>query len=121
MKYLLLLSALILVGCYQPERNCTHFKTGTFEFETLIGTEILKTTFVRNDSLEIDYFRGAADTSAVRWLNDCEFIVKHVNPKNMAENKAMHMKILTTDGDQYLFEYNMNCKKRTTLFKNTQK
>jgi hypothetical protein len=25
----------------------------------------------------------------------------------MAEKKALHMKILTTDGDQYLFEYNI--------------
>ncbi|EDM44580.1 hypothetical protein SCB49_13450 [unidentified eubacterium SCB49] len=107
MKFILLLSALFLVGCYQPERNCTDFKTGTFEFETLVGTEILKTTFVRNDSIEIDYFEGKADTSSLRWLNDCEFIVKHLNPKSMAQKKAMHMKILTTDGDTYVFEYNI--------------
>lgn len=107
MKFLYLLFALVLAGCYQPERNCTHFKTGTFEFETLVGTEVLKTTFVRNDTLEIDYFKGKADTSSIRWLNDCEFIVKHLNPKSMAEKKAMHMKILTTDGDNYLFEYNI--------------
>jgi hypothetical protein len=107
MKLLLLLSVLLLVSCYQPERNCAHFKTGTFEFETLVGTEILKTTFVRNDSIEIDYFRGKADTSSIRWLNDCEFIVKHLNPKNIGEKKTMHMKILTTDNDTYLFEYNI--------------
>lgn len=112
MKYILLLSTFTLISCYQPERDCTNFKTGTFEFETLVGTELLKTTFVRNDSIEIDYFRGVADTSSVRWLNDCEFIVKHVNPKNMAEKKAMHMKILTTDGDQYLFEYSVVGEKR---------
>lgn len=107
MKFILLLFSFTLLSCYQPERNCSKFKTGTFEFETLVGTEILKTTFVRTDSLEIDYFEGKADTSSIRWLNDCEFIVKHLNPKNMAEKKAMHMKILTTDGDQYLFEYNI--------------
>ena len=107
MKYFILLSVLLLASCYQPERNCTNFKTGTFEFETLIGTEITKTTFVRTDSTEIDYFRGKVDTSSVRWLNNCEFIVKHLSPKNMAEKKAIHMKILTTEGDQYLFEYNI--------------
>jgi hypothetical protein len=107
MKFIYVFFSFILLSCYQPERNCTNFKTGTFEFETLIGTEVVKTTFVRTDSLEIDYFRGKADTSSVRWLNDCEFIVKHTNPKNMAEKKALHMKILTTDGDQYLFEYNI--------------
>jgi hypothetical protein len=107
MKFIYVFFSFLLLSCYQPERNCTNFKTGTFEFETLIGTEVVKTTFVRNDSLEIDFYRGKADTSSVRWLNDCEFIVKHVNPKNMAEKKALHMKILTTDGDQYLFEYNI--------------
>lgn len=107
MKFFYSLIFLCLLSCYQPERDCSNFKTGTFEFETLIGTEIVKTTFVRSDSTEIDYFKGKADTSAIRWLNDCEFIVKHINPKNMAEKKAMHMKILTTDGDEYLFEYNI--------------
>ena len=84
-----------------------NFKTGTFEFEALVGTEVLTTTFVRTDSIEIDYFRGKADTSSVRWINDCEYIVKKLNPKNRAEEKAIHMKILSTQQDQYQFEYNV--------------
>ena len=107
MKIILLLSSILFASCYQPERNCDQFKTGTFEFETLIGTEIVKTTFVRNDFIEIDYFRGKTDTSSVRWLNNCEFIVKQIKPKNMAEKKAIHMKILTTKGNKYTFEYNI--------------
>ncbi len=95
----------LLTACYSTERNCADFKTGTFTFETLIGTEIETTTFVRNDSIEIDYFRGKADTSAIRWVNDCEYIVKKVNPKNMAEKKAVHIKILNTDKNSYTFEY----------------
>jgi hypothetical protein len=102
-----LLIATALLGCYQPERNCANFKTGTFQFETLVGTEVLSTRFVRNDSIEIDYFRGKVDTSTVRWINDCEYIVKKRNPKNRAEEKAIHMKILTTQGDSYTFEYNV--------------
>lgn len=98
---------LLFISCYTPERNCKNFKTGTFEFEAMIGTEILKTTFVRNDSIEIDYFEGKADTSSIRWINDCEYIVKKLNPKNMAEEKAIHMKILTTDKYTYAFEYNI--------------
>ena len=98
---------LSLISCYEVERNCAAFKTGTFEFEALVGTELTKTTFVRNDSIEIDYFRGKADTSYVRWLNDCEYIVIKKNPKNQAEKRAIHMKILTTDRDTYIFEYNL--------------
>lgn len=84
-----------------------NFKTGTFEFESLIGTEVVKTTFTRNDSLEIDYFRGKTDTSSIRWINDCEYIVKNLHPKNMAEEKAIHIKILRTEGTIYMFEYNI--------------
>lgn len=94
-------------SCYNVERNCIDFKTGTFEFEAVIGTEVLTTTFIRNDSIEIDYFRGKADTSSIRWINDCEYIVKKLNPKNRAEEKAIHMKILTTKTNEYLFEYNV--------------
>ena len=96
-----------VASCYDVERDCKSFQTGTFEFEALVGTEVSKTTFVRNDSIEIDYFRGKADTSTIRWINDCEYIVTKKNPKNQAERKAIHMKILTTDGDSYVFEYNV--------------
>ncbi len=98
---------LTLISCYQPERNCKKFKNGTFEFKALVGTQLETTTFMRNDSIEIDYYQGKADTSSIRWINDCEYIVKKINPKNRAEEKAIHMKILTTDGDEYTFEYNI--------------
>ena len=92
-------------SCYNIERNCNDFHTGTFEFEALIDGELAKTTFIRNDSIEIDFYQGKSDTSSIRWINDCEYIVKKINPKNMAEQKALHMKILTTDGNTYMFEY----------------
>ena len=108
MRFLLsLLVSFYLISRYQPERNCTHFKVGTFEYKALVGTEILTTTFMRNDTIEIDYFKGKADTSSIRWINDCEYIVKKINPKRMAEEKAIHMKILTTNGEEYIFEYNI--------------
>lgn len=107
MQKFLLLTCLVLsiVSCYQPERNCKDFKTGTFEFESYLNGELVKTRFVRNDTVEIDYFRGQADTSSIRWINDCEYLVKNKNPKNRAEEKAIHMKILTTKNNTYTFEY----------------
>lgn len=92
-------------SCYEQERNCKDFKQGVFEFETLVGTEILKTTFKRNDSIEIDFFEGKADTSSIRWINDCEYIVRKLHPINMAEEKAIHIKILSTNKNSYTFEY----------------
>ena len=103
----LLLLSISLSSCYNAERNCIDFKTGSFEFKALVGTELLTTTFLRSDSLEIDYFRGKADTSIIRWINDCEYIAKKLNPKNRAEEKAIHMKILTTKENEYIFEYNI--------------
>ena len=103
--YLVLL--LLCAACYQPERDCASFRTGTFTFEAVLGTQVETTTFIRNDTMEVDYFRGKADTASIRWINDCEYIVKKLHPKNMAEEKAIHMKILTTQGNTYTFEYNI--------------
>ncbi|WP_026916114.1 hypothetical protein [Christiangramia portivictoriae] len=108
MKRIIAISAvlsLMLSSCFEAKRNCADFRTGTFEFETYINGELQKSTFVRNDSLEIEFFQGRTDTSSVRWINPCEYILKNTNPKNMAEQKPIHMKILTTSEDRYTFEY----------------
>lgn len=110
MKYsfpILISLCTIFISCEIPERNCTDFKTGTFSFETLLDGQLVETTFMRNDTLEVDYFQGKIDSSSVRWINDCEYIVKKINPKRMSEEKAIHMKILTTEGDFYTFEYSL--------------
>lgn len=95
----------IFTSCFEPERNCSDFKTGTFEYETYLNGELATSTFKRNDSIEIDEFQGKSDTSSVRWINDCEYILKNLNPKSMAEEKPIHIKILTTNKDGYTFEY----------------
>lgn len=76
-------------------------------FETYLNGEIVKTTFTRNDSIEIDYFQGNTDTSSVRWINDCEYILTNLYPKNKAEEKPIHIKILTTDKNSYTFEFSV--------------
>lgn len=97
----------LLNSCYSPERECAKFKTGTFEFETYLNGELVTSTFTRTDSIEIDRFRDRVDTSSVRWINDCEYIVKNLNPKNRAEQQPLHIKILTTGNDSYTFEYGL--------------
>lgn len=96
---------ILLASCYQPERNCKDYKTGTFSFTTEIEGEEKTTTFVRNEGIQIEYFEGKSDTSSIRWLNDCEYIVKNLNPRSKAEEKSIHMKILSTDENSYTFEY----------------
>lgn len=96
---------ILVASCYQPERDCKAFRTGKFSFSTTIDGEEETTTFVRNEEQEIDYFEGKADTSSVRWINDCEYVLKKVNPKNKAEEKSVHIKVLSTTDDSYTFEY----------------
>ncbi len=103
----LLLIILVFSACYQPERKCDDFKTGTFEFESYLDGELVKTRFVRNDTMEIDFFRGETDTSSIRWINNCEYVIKNRNPKNRSEEKPIHIKILTTKDNTYTFEYGL--------------
>lgn len=106
MRFLYLIGiVLFFTGCYQIERNCSDFKTGRYEFEALVGTDVFHTTIIRNDSIEIDFYEGKSDTASIRWINDCEYILKNINPKNQAEKKAIHIKILETSGNEYTFEF----------------
>lgn len=109
--YFSVLALFLLTGCYEIERNCSDFKTGTFEFKyTVDGIE--KTgKFVRTETLNINYYEGKVDSSSVRWINDCEFILKTLNPKRMAEKDDIHMKILSTTPNSYTFEYKLAVKK----------
>jgi hypothetical protein len=57
--------------------------------------------------MEVDYFRGKSDTSSVRWINNCEYVLRNKHPKNRSEEKPIHIKILTTKGNTYTFEYGL--------------
>lgn len=106
---IVVLSALLLLltGCFSPDRNCKEFQTGTFSFTSIVLGDTLTTKFIRTDSIEVDYYLNRVDSSSVRWLNDCECIVKKMRPLSFQESKAVHMKILTTKNNTYTFEYNL--------------
>jgi hypothetical protein len=85
--------------------NTTSFNVGKFKFEYKVNG-IKKTTFFeRNDSIEIETFEGKTDTSKIRWINDGEYILQKLNPKNSLEKKAISMKIVTTSKNSYTFEF----------------
>ncbi len=107
MKYGLSLIVVLLVSCYTPERNCKDFKVGTFKYEALVNNKLEKTLFIRNDSLQIEIYKGKTDTSKIRWVNDCEFILTPVNPESILDQYQLHMKILSTTENTYQFEYNI--------------
>lgn len=105
-RFIFYISLLLsLASCYHQERNCNEFKTGKFQFELEIEGKKETSIFERNDSIQIETFRGTKDTSSVRWINDCEFVLQKLRPKNREEKKAIHMKILSTNKEGYTFEY----------------
>ena len=89
----------------QVECNPKDFKTGTFEFIKEIKGKKQKSTFQRTDKFQIETYQGKTDTAVVRWVNDYEFILKKIHPKNKEDEKAISMRILSTKGKTYTFEY----------------
>lgn len=106
-KIIFLLPLLLLMSCYDAERNCKDFKTGKFKFEYKVNGVKKTTFFERNDSIEIETYEGKTDTASIRWVNDCEYVLQKIHPKNRAEKKAIGMKILTTSKNSYTFEFGM--------------
>lgn len=106
-KIYYLLPLLLLISCYNVDRKCSDFKTGKFKFEYEVNCVKKTTVFERNDSIEIETFEGKTDTATIRWVNDCEYVIQKKHPKNMAEEKAIQMKILTTTANSYTFEFGM--------------
>ncbi|WP_310557333.1 DNA topoisomerase IV [Flavobacterium sp.] len=104
-KIIILPLLLLLLSCYNQERNCRDFKTGKFSFTQKIDSIAVTSTFERTETLQIERFEGKTDSATVRWINDCEFVLQKINPKNREERKAISMKILTTNEKTYTFEY----------------
>ena len=105
MRVFILLLLLSLTSCYETSRNCNDYKTGDFYSEVNINGELFKSTFKRTKDLQIEVYNNHTDSAKVRWVNDCEVIFKTINPKNMAEQKDIHLKILTTTDSSYTYEY----------------
>ncbi len=106
MKKLLLCPIfLLLFSCYDAPRDCRDFKTGTYLSEITINGVKHQTTSIRTDSIVIETYKGKTDTASIRWVNDCEYILRKLHPKNMAEQKAISIRILTTSKNSYTFEF----------------
>ena len=97
----------LLAACYSPERDCQRFHEGTFRFTAELDGQPQTTVFTRAKDLEVSEFRGKTDSASVRWINACEYILTNLNPESRAEEKPIHIKILSTTENSYTFEYKM--------------
>ncbi len=93
------------MSCYNVERNCVDFKTGVFEFSTEVNDSLVTSTFTRTNEFEIELFNGIEDSSAIKWVNDCEFLLTKLNARTNQERRPVRIKILRTYGDKYDFEF----------------
>jgi len=99
--------SVFLVSCYTPQRDCQSFHEGTFRFTAEIDGQPQTTTFTRKGELEISEFSGQVDSASVRWIIECEYILTNLNPATRAEEKPIHLKILSTTENSYTFEYKL--------------
>jgi hypothetical protein len=95
----------VLTSCYSDERKCQDFRTGSFVWEQEAGGKLLRTAFVRTESLQIETFEKEVDSARVEWINDCEWRLLPINPKKNADSRAYLFKILNTTEDSYTFEF----------------
>ena len=98
---------LMFISCYTAERDCLSFHEGVFKFETIVNNQLESSRFIRNDSIEIEYYKGEVDSATIRWVNDCECILTKINPENNQEKRPIRMRILTTKKNSYTFEYSL--------------
>ncbi|MGO4921153.1 hypothetical protein [Maribacter spongiicola] len=90
----------ILCSCYQPERDCEKYKTGSFRFTYEIGDTLKEGKFIRTEDYSVDYYENKIDSATVRWFNDCEFVLQDIRSKN-----AIQYKIISTTDSSYTFQY----------------
>ena len=104
-NFFLVFFSVLFFSCVLPEKNCSQFKIGEFNFESKTESGIYSSRSVRNDSIEIEFFGSSIDTSKITWVSECEYILRKLRPKTLSEEKAISVKIINTSEKGYLFEY----------------
>ncbi|MDA9602560.1 DNA topoisomerase IV [Flavobacteriaceae bacterium] len=104
---LIFIILVLFISCYSLERDCKTFQQGEFKFTQIINGEIKSSYFTRDSIFEVELFEGKIDTSSIRWVNDCECILTKLNPNNNQEKRPIQIRIISTKGDRYTFEYSL--------------
>tara|TARA_R110000765_G_scaffold369129_1_gene459339 strand:+ start:2391 stop:2768 length:378 start_codon:yes stop_codon:yes gene_type:complete len=97
---ILIITCLLFSSCYQPERDCEKYKTGSFKFTYELGDIVKEGKFTRDEKYSVDYYENKIDSATVRWFNDCEFVLQDIHSKT-----AIHYKIISTTDSSYTFQY----------------
>ena len=119
MKYIFILITIsLLFSCNQENIDADRFKTGTFEIPE--GNNYKKTTIIRKDSLQIEFYNNRIDTLKIIWKNNFSYTLLMVNPKTSLDKDPIYVNITNVTNNDYDFEARIgfsNFTQKGTIFK----
>lgn len=120
MRYLTIFFCLLLLGsCLQNKTmKIDELKTGSFK--TVLEDGDITSTAIRNDSLQIETYKGVKDTFMIKWLDQFEYVLVKQNPKSLLDSTPFHVKITSLEGKSYEFRAyykGSNFKQKGTAYK----
>ncbi|OYU84863.1 MAG: DNA topoisomerase IV [Flavobacterium sp. BFFFF2] len=96
----------VVISCVQkPTCDCPQFHDGTYIAVQSIQGKNDTTQIIRKGNEQIETYHGKTDTAIVRWVNDCELIVRPKHPHSIEDRKALSMKIVQTEKNTCLVRY----------------
>ncbi|MEE9349073.1 MAG: hypothetical protein V3U80_03435 [Flavobacteriaceae bacterium] len=94
---------MIINSCEQKSTlSAKQIRTGTF-ISTLDNSD-LTTKFIRNDSIQIDFFKSTIDSSYITWNSDFEYVLKNLNPKTKNDQFEFIVRITGIYADYYTYK-----------------
>ncbi|TCI95049.1 hypothetical protein [Tenacibaculum sp. M341] len=131
MKYIAYISILVMfiVSCdTKPTGNAERFKYGTFEIPA--GEGYSKTTIIRKDSLQIEYYTKKVtistdstvsekeikrvDTLLIGWKNNFAYTLRMKNPRTDLDKDPIFVQITKVRDSSYDFKSRIGYSKFTT-------
>lgn len=104
MRYITSIIIILFATSSCIKNNNVHvdeLKNGSFE-TTLEDKETVSIA-TRNDSIQIEDFKGMKDTFNIKWIDQFEYVLVKKNPKTMLDSTPFHVKITGIKDNTYTF------------------
>ncbi len=90
------------VSCVNSSKvHLDDFKKGTFK--TVLEDKETISFATRNDSIQIEDFKGVKDTFNIKWLDQFEYVLTKRIPKTLLDSTPFHVKIISVKENTYTF------------------
>lgn len=100
----ILICVLLFISSCKPGGNVdlNNFRTGTFEIPAGKGFD--KTTFVRTDSLQIEFYGDRTDSLSIKWKDNFNYTLLMLHPKSKLDKEPIRVRITGVTANSYDFE-----------------